>query len=88
MRLVLDHVTDEWAAVIDLAADISGDPEWRVEHSAEESCRRACKSLADAGRLELGYASMYNGKVRSGSEPPQFGRQRARLVVRKRQDQP
>lgn len=59
MRRVLEASSDEWQPVVRLAEIIAGDGPSRA---ALESTRRACRRLADEGRLELDY--LFHGRVK------------------------
>lgn len=80
MQRVLEEVTDEWQPVVYIAADVEGVFDGRVDRSAEESTRRACKRLAALGLVELAY-KFASGSI--GPDAPRAGTQPAVLVVRK-----
>ncbi|OAP43653.1 hypothetical protein [Sinorhizobium americanum] len=83
MRLVLAAITDEWQPVVYIAAAIHGEPDVRVNRSAEESTRRACKRLAVQGVVELGYQIIGGDTV--FDRPSNFFRKQW-LVVRRTGD--
>ena len=85
MQRVLDLATDEWSAVVNVAADMEGIFEGRTTRSAEESTRRACKRLWAEGRVELAYLSKTSHAMWPyRPDTSNAGRQPAWLMVRAR----
>ena len=73
MRGVIAEVTDDWLTLDELATRIETDPrryeQITISRSMRQSMRRACKRLAELGKVERAYRSWRDLKV-VWTEPP------------------